>query len=215
MEAIRQLEHRERQTDGRTDRVGGALCKVELSLPQPVDSLVAERDSGVMLSGQTITSETVSTTTTTQITKVCQLTPTCHSDRCGLREVKGQARVNSGPVLWRWDDMNSQSAAAVPPCWHCFQWLQEGSVYLQPRILSGVILIYVMNHDVNLNYQQWLKTILKNNHHFISIDLSLLKLLLEVHCCHPQRPDQLSRYNAILLYNNLLVSHFYIMVFML
>ncbi|KAM6958722.1 protein 4.1-like [Aplochiton taeniatus] len=35
---------------------------------QPVDSL-AERDSGVLLSAQTITSETVSTTTTTQITK--------------------------------------------------------------------------------------------------------------------------------------------------
>uniref|UniRef100_A0A4W5PIY0 Protein 4.1 n=1 Tax=Hucho hucho TaxID=62062 RepID=A0A4W5PIY0_9TELE len=35
---------------------------------QPVDS-VAERDSGVLLSAQTITSETVSTTTTTQITK--------------------------------------------------------------------------------------------------------------------------------------------------
>ncbi|CAB1350549.1 unnamed protein product [Coregonus sp. 'balchen'] len=36
---------------------------------QPIDS-VAERDSGVLLSAQTITSETVSTTTTTQITKV-------------------------------------------------------------------------------------------------------------------------------------------------
>ncbi|XP_019119698.1 protein 4.1 isoform X3 [Larimichthys crocea] len=36
--------------------------------PQPVDSL-AERDSGVLLSAQTITSETISTTTTTQITK--------------------------------------------------------------------------------------------------------------------------------------------------
>uniref|UniRef100_A0A667XTY2 Protein 4.1 n=1 Tax=Myripristis murdjan TaxID=586833 RepID=A0A667XTY2_9TELE len=35
---------------------------------QPVDSL-AERESGVLLSAQTITSETVSTTTTTQITK--------------------------------------------------------------------------------------------------------------------------------------------------
>ncbi|XP_059205897.1 protein 4.1 [Centropristis striata] len=35
---------------------------------QPVDSL-AERDSGVLLSAQTITSETISTTTTTQITK--------------------------------------------------------------------------------------------------------------------------------------------------
>uniref|UniRef100_A0A8C7IJ26 Erythrocyte membrane protein band 4.1a n=1 Tax=Oncorhynchus kisutch TaxID=8019 RepID=A0A8C7IJ26_ONCKI len=35
---------------------------------QPVDSM-AERDSGVLLSAQTITSETVSTTTTTQITK--------------------------------------------------------------------------------------------------------------------------------------------------
>uniref|UniRef100_A0A669ENB9 Protein 4.1 n=1 Tax=Oreochromis niloticus TaxID=8128 RepID=A0A669ENB9_ORENI len=35
---------------------------------QPVDS-VAERESGVLLSAQTITSETISTTTTTQITK--------------------------------------------------------------------------------------------------------------------------------------------------
>ncbi|XP_028288701.1 protein 4.1 [Parambassis ranga] len=35
---------------------------------QPVDSLV-EKDSGVLLSAQTITSETISTTTTTQITK--------------------------------------------------------------------------------------------------------------------------------------------------
>uniref|UniRef100_A0A8P4JZI6 Protein 4.1 n=1 Tax=Dicentrarchus labrax TaxID=13489 RepID=A0A8P4JZI6_DICLA len=35
---------------------------------QPVDSLT-ERDSGVLLSAQTITSETISTTTTTQITK--------------------------------------------------------------------------------------------------------------------------------------------------
>uniref|UniRef100_A0A672GJB4 Protein 4.1 n=1 Tax=Salarias fasciatus TaxID=181472 RepID=A0A672GJB4_SALFA len=35
---------------------------------QPVDN-VAERDSGVLLSAQTITSETISTTTTTQITK--------------------------------------------------------------------------------------------------------------------------------------------------
>nr|XP_013998590.1 unnamed protein product [Salmo salar] len=35
---------------------------------QPIDSM-AERDSGVLLSAQTITSETVSTTTTTQITK--------------------------------------------------------------------------------------------------------------------------------------------------
>ncbi|KAM4631184.1 protein 4.1 [Polymixia lowei] len=40
----------------------------QVSLPQPVDSLT-ERDSGVLLSAQTITSETVSTTTTTQITK--------------------------------------------------------------------------------------------------------------------------------------------------
>ncbi|KAL7382639.1 hypothetical protein ABVT39_025609 [Epinephelus coioides] len=36
--------------------------------PAPVDSL-AERESGVLLSAQTITSETISTTTTTQITK--------------------------------------------------------------------------------------------------------------------------------------------------
>lgn len=49
------------------------LCNTEkVSLPQPVDSL-AERDSGVLLSAQTITSETISTTTTTQITKVCLL----------------------------------------------------------------------------------------------------------------------------------------------
>lgn len=34
-----------------------------------MDSL-AEKDSGVLLSAQTITSETISTTTTTQITKV-------------------------------------------------------------------------------------------------------------------------------------------------
>ncbi|XP_032392109.1 protein 4.1 isoform X13 [Etheostoma spectabile] len=40
----------------------------QVSLPQPVDSPV-ERDSAVLLSAQTITSETVSTTTTTQITK--------------------------------------------------------------------------------------------------------------------------------------------------
>ncbi|XP_034058085.1 protein 4.1 isoform X14 [Gymnodraco acuticeps] len=40
----------------------------QVSLPQPVDC-PAERDSGVLLSAQTITSETVSTTTTTQITK--------------------------------------------------------------------------------------------------------------------------------------------------
>ncbi|KAM6974923.1 protein 4.1 isoform 4-T4 [Tautogolabrus adspersus] len=40
----------------------------QVSLPQPVDTL-AERDSGVLLSAQTITSETISTTTTTQITK--------------------------------------------------------------------------------------------------------------------------------------------------
>ncbi|XP_077363256.1 protein 4.1 isoform X3 [Festucalex cinctus] len=40
----------------------------QVSLPQPVDAL-AERDSGVLLSAQTITSETISTTTTTQITK--------------------------------------------------------------------------------------------------------------------------------------------------
>ncbi|XP_029022401.1 protein 4.1 isoform X14 [Betta splendens] len=38
------------------------------SAQQPVESL-AERDSGVLLSAQTITSETISTTTTTQITK--------------------------------------------------------------------------------------------------------------------------------------------------
>ncbi|XP_077598965.1 protein 4.1 isoform X7 [Stigmatopora nigra] len=40
----------------------------QVSIPQPVDTL-AERDSGVLLSAQTITSETISTTTTTQITK--------------------------------------------------------------------------------------------------------------------------------------------------
>ncbi|XP_041665019.1 protein 4.1 isoform X3 [Cheilinus undulatus] len=41
---------------------------------QPVDT-PAERDSGVLLSAQTITSETISTTTTTQITKVSLLHP--------------------------------------------------------------------------------------------------------------------------------------------
>lgn len=50
----------------------------KVSLPQPVDSL-AERDSGVLLSAQTITSETISTTTTTQITKVCSLLQQSHS----------------------------------------------------------------------------------------------------------------------------------------
>ncbi|XP_054619181.1 protein 4.1-like isoform X7 [Dunckerocampus dactyliophorus] len=40
----------------------------QVSLPQPVDTL-GDRDSGVLLSAQTITSETISTTTTTQITK--------------------------------------------------------------------------------------------------------------------------------------------------
>ncbi|XP_072226916.1 protein 4.1 isoform X4 [Leuresthes tenuis] len=40
----------------------------QVCFPQPVDNL-AERDSGVLLSAQTITSETISTTTTTQITK--------------------------------------------------------------------------------------------------------------------------------------------------
>ncbi|KAM4539683.1 protein 4.1 isoform 7-T8 [Odontesthes bonariensis] len=40
----------------------------QVCLPQPMDNLV-ERDSGVLLSAQTITSETISTTTTTQITK--------------------------------------------------------------------------------------------------------------------------------------------------
>ncbi|XP_061738181.1 protein 4.1 isoform X8 [Nerophis ophidion] len=40
----------------------------QVSFPQPVDTL-ADRDSGVLLSAQTITSETISTTTTTQITK--------------------------------------------------------------------------------------------------------------------------------------------------
>ncbi|XP_031727206.1 protein 4.1-like isoform X4 [Anarrhichthys ocellatus] len=40
----------------------------EVSLPQPVDGMTV-RDSGVLLSAQTITSETISTTTTTQITK--------------------------------------------------------------------------------------------------------------------------------------------------
>ncbi|XP_041665018.1 protein 4.1 isoform X2 [Cheilinus undulatus] len=46
----------------------------QVSLPQPVDT-PAERDSGVLLSAQTITSETISTTTTTQITKVSLLHP--------------------------------------------------------------------------------------------------------------------------------------------
>uniref|UniRef100_A0A3Q2UUR9 Erythrocyte membrane protein band 4.1a n=1 Tax=Haplochromis burtoni TaxID=8153 RepID=A0A3Q2UUR9_HAPBU len=39
-----------------------------ITYESPVDS-VAERESGVLLSAQTITSETISTTTTTQITK--------------------------------------------------------------------------------------------------------------------------------------------------
>uniref|UniRef100_A0A674DVW7 Protein 4.1-like n=1 Tax=Salmo trutta TaxID=8032 RepID=A0A674DVW7_SALTR len=39
-----------------------------ITYESPIDSM-AERDSGVLLSAQTITSETVSTTTTTQITK--------------------------------------------------------------------------------------------------------------------------------------------------
>lgn len=43
-----------------------------LCLSQPVDGPV-EKDSGVLLGAQTITSETVSTTTTTQITKVCSV----------------------------------------------------------------------------------------------------------------------------------------------
>lgn len=45
----------------------GMLC-----LSQPVDCPV-EKDSGALLSAQTITSETISTTTTTQITKVCSV----------------------------------------------------------------------------------------------------------------------------------------------
>lgn len=43
-----------------------------LCLSQPVDCPV-EKDSGALLSAQTITSETISTTTTTQITKVCSV----------------------------------------------------------------------------------------------------------------------------------------------
>ncbi|KAL0961797.1 hypothetical protein UPYG_G00331840 [Umbra pygmaea] len=50
-------------TETKTITYESAQC-----LLQPVDSL-AERDCGVLLSAQTITSETVSTTTTTQITK--------------------------------------------------------------------------------------------------------------------------------------------------
>nr|XP_046182573.1 protein 4.1-like isoform X6 [Oncorhynchus gorbuscha] len=50
-------------TETKTITYESAQC-----LLQPVDSM-AERDSGVLLSAQTITSETVSTTTTTQITK--------------------------------------------------------------------------------------------------------------------------------------------------
>ncbi|XP_064835626.1 protein 4.1 isoform X11 [Oncorhynchus masou masou] len=50
-------------TETKTITYESAQC-----LLQPVDS-TAERDSGVLLSAQTITSETVSTTTTTQITK--------------------------------------------------------------------------------------------------------------------------------------------------
>lgn len=43
-----------------------------LCLSQPVDCQL-EKDSGALLSAQTITSETISTTTTTQITKVCSV----------------------------------------------------------------------------------------------------------------------------------------------
>ncbi|XP_041759703.1 protein 4.1 isoform X11 [Coregonus clupeaformis] len=50
-------------TETKTITYESAQC-----LLQPVDNM-AERDSGVLLSAQTITSETVSTTTTTQITK--------------------------------------------------------------------------------------------------------------------------------------------------
>ncbi|XP_029590368.1 protein 4.1 isoform X4 [Salmo trutta] len=50
-------------TETKTITYESAQC-----LLQPIDSM-AERDSGVLLSAQTITSETVSTTTTTQITK--------------------------------------------------------------------------------------------------------------------------------------------------
>ncbi|XP_036809428.1 protein 4.1 isoform X7 [Oncorhynchus mykiss] len=50
-------------TETKTITYESAQC-----LLQPVDSM-AERDSGMLLSAQTITSETVSTTTTTQITK--------------------------------------------------------------------------------------------------------------------------------------------------
>ena len=42
----------------------------KVSLSQSADTLVTERDSAMLLNAQTITSETVSRTTTTQITKV-------------------------------------------------------------------------------------------------------------------------------------------------
>lgn len=57
-----------------------------LCLSQPVDGPV-EKDSGVLLSAQTITSETISTTTTTQITKVCSVF-------MFTMKVKGQANRN-------------------------------------------------------------------------------------------------------------------------
>lgn len=49
-----------------------AVQSLMLCLSQPVDCPV-EKDCGALLSAQTITSETISTTTTTQITKVCSV----------------------------------------------------------------------------------------------------------------------------------------------
>uniref|UniRef100_A0A667XR04 Protein 4.1 n=1 Tax=Myripristis murdjan TaxID=586833 RepID=A0A667XR04_9TELE len=57
-----------RSLDGGISLYSVSAVSVCVSVLQPVDSL-AERESGVLLSAQTITSETVSTTTTTQITK--------------------------------------------------------------------------------------------------------------------------------------------------
>lgn len=59
-----------------------------LCLSQPVDCQL-EKDSGALLSAQTITSETISTTTTTQITKVCSV----------LLESHGQAAPQAGQLM--------------------------------------------------------------------------------------------------------------------
>uniref|UniRef100_A0A3Q3BK98 Erythrocyte membrane protein band 4.1a n=3 Tax=Haplochromini TaxID=319058 RepID=A0A3Q3BK98_HAPBU len=57
------LSKRSKKLEGETIYIRHSNLMLE-----PVDS-VAERESGVLLSAQTITSETISTTTTTQITK--------------------------------------------------------------------------------------------------------------------------------------------------